>query len=198
MSGKITKYCGILLIVLSGLYVQTLFASENIDKTQKIDAKEIIETTCVECHNINCIVHSPDRSVGELVQIISFANRAEHFITKVEMIAVIKWLKAHRNELEPAPIDYDEMLKDFDPEMGLFLKENKCFVCHTGKVIKQKIDLLDQDEWKNIMTRMQKKGPDLLKGLDADGAAKYFTDIHSSMPYDATDSTEEMKDKKKQ
>jgi hypothetical protein len=53
---------GFIVLFLVGLVITgTAIATEttNIGKN-KIDAKRIIETVCIKCHNINRIIYSPD------------------------------------------------------------------------------------------------------------------------------------------
>ncbi len=207
MRRKQTKFIGIFLIIVLGFSGEVVLASEGNDSNHTkvseyagnntIDAKQIIDTVCIKCHNINRIVYSPERDVRDWVQIISFANRSEHFITKAEMFEVVKWLKKHRHELEPAPVDYPELTKIFDPETSAFLKENKCLICHTGERIKQKIGLLDTNEWKSIISRMQSKGPTLLEDLDIGKAATFLSNTHAQIPDEVIESIEEIKDKQK-
>ena len=166
----------------------------NIGK-EKIDAKSIIETVCTKCHNINRIVYSPDRDVRDWVQIITFANRKEKFITKEEMVAVIEWLQVNRKELKPAPVDIEELTTGFDPAMKEFLVKNKCLMCHTGDRIQQKAGLLSAQEWQGIISRMKSKGPGLLKGMKTDKAAEYLSNLHIQIPDDFAESAKDTEDK---
>ncbi len=181
---------GFMVIFLMGSVTdETANAEEQRNRgTDKLDAKQIIETVCTKCHNINRIVYSPDRNIREWVQIIAFANRNEHFITKEEMAAVIKWLQVHLNELKPASVDLEELTKGFDPATKAFLIENKCLLCHTGERIQQKAGLLSAEEWQGIISRMKLKGPDLLKGTDTDKAAEYLANFHMQTPDDISES----------
>lgn len=162
----------------------------NIEK-EKIDAKRIIGTVCTKCHNINRIVFSPDRGVRDWIRIIAFANRKEHFVTKEEMKAVVEWLKDHLNELKPAPVDLEELAKEFDTTTKEFLIKNHCLICHNGDRIQQKAGLLSTQEWKGIMYRMKLKSPDLLKDTSTEKAAEYLSNFHLQA---ADDIAENMKD----
>ena len=188
---------GFIVIFLVGLVItETAIATEttNIGKN-KIDAKRIIETICIKCHNINRIVYSPDRNVRDWVQIIAFANRKEQFITKEEMVAVVEWLQVHRKELKPIPVDIEELTKGFDPATKEFLVKNKCLICHTGDRIQQKAGLLSAKEWQSIVSRMRSKGPDLLKGTDTDKTAEYLANVHIQIPDDVAESVKDVKDR---
>ena len=185
---------GFIVIFLVGLAITgTAIATEttNIEK-DKIDAKRIIETACIKCHNINRIVYSPDRDVRDWVQIIAFANRKEHFITKEELAAVVKWLKVHLNELKPAPVDLEELAKGFDPKTKEFLIKNHCLICHNGDRIQQKAGLLSEQEWKGIMYRMKLKAPDLLKDTSNEKAAEYLSNFHLQSPDDFAESMKDV------
>ena len=188
---------GFIVIFLLGLVITgTAIATEttNIGKN-KIDAKRIIETVCIKCHNINRIVYSRDRDVRDWVQIIAFANRKEQFITKEEMAAVIEWLQVHRKELKPIPVDLEELTKGFDPETKEFFVKNKCLICHTGDRIQQKAGLLSAGEWQSIVSRMKSKGPGILKSTDTDKAAEYLSNVHIQIPDDIAESVKDTKDK---
>lgn len=165
----------------------------NIEK-EKVDAKRLIGTVCTKCHNINRIVFSPDRDVREWIRIIAFANRKEHFVTKEELKAVVKWLKVHFNELKPAPVDIDELTKGFNPEMKEFLVKNNCLICHNGDRIQQKAGLLSTQEWQGIMYRMKLKAPDLLKDMNTEKAAEYLSNFHQ-IPDDIAESVKEVIDR---
>ncbi len=184
---------GFIVIVLLGSVINvTAEATEktNIEK-EKIDAKRIIGTVCTKCHNINRIVFSPDRGVRDWIRIIAFANRKEHFVTKEEMKAVVEWLKDHLNELKPAPVDLEELAKEFDTTTKEFLIKNHCLICHNGDRIQQKAGLLSTQEWKGIMYRMKLKSPDLLKDTSTEKAAEYLSNFHLQA---ADDIAENMKD----
>ncbi len=188
---------GFIVIFLIGSVINgTAIATEktNIGK-DKIDAKRIIETVCTECHNINRIVYSPDRDVRDWIQIIAFANRKEHFVTKEEMAAVVEWLKDHLNELKPAPVDLEELTKGFDPTTKEFLIKNNCLICHSGDRIQQKAGLLSAEEWLGIISRMQLKGPGLLKGTDTDKAAEYLSNVHIQIPDDIAERVKDVIDR---
>jgi len=166
----------------------------NIEK-EKVDAKRLIGTVCTKCHNINRIVFSPDnRDVSDWIRIIAFANRKEHFVTKEELKAVVKWLKDHFNELKPAPVDIDELTKGFNPEMKEFLVKNNCLICHNGDRIQQKAGLLSTQEWKGIMYRMKLKAPDLLKDTNTEKAAEYLSNFHQ-IPDDIAESVKDVIDR---
>ena len=188
---------GLIVIFLVGPVITgTALATETTNTGKdKIDAKRIIETVCTKCHNINRIVYSPDRDGRDWIQIIAFANRKEHFVTKEEMVAVVEWLQSHRKWLKPAPVDLEELAKGFDPATKEFLIKNKCFICHTGDRIQQKAGLLSAEEWQSIISRMQLKGPGLLKGTDADKAAEYLSNVHIQIPDDIAESVKDIIDR---
>ncbi|NOG83103.1 MAG: hypothetical protein HND49_04685 [Planctomycetes bacterium] len=173
----------------------TIIANETTNtEKDKIDAKHIIETACTKCHNINRIVYSPNRDVRDWVQIIAFANRKEHFITKEEMLAVIEWLQVHRKELKPTSVDINVLTEGFGPEMKEFLIENNCLLCHTGERIQQKAGLLSAEEWQGIITRMKFKGSGILKNTDTVKAAEYLSNVHMQIPDDITESAKDTQD----
>ncbi len=177
---------GFIAIFLFGSVIhRTAKATEkaNIEK-EEIDVKRIIGTVCTKCHNINRIVFSPDRDVRDWIRIIAFANRKKHFITKEELVAVVEWLNAHLNELKPAPVDLEELAKEFDPATKEFLIKNSCLICHNGDRIQQKAGLLSIQEWKGIMFRMKLKAPDLLKDMNTDKAAECLSNLHLHVPDD--------------
>lgn len=184
---------GFIVIVLLGSVINvTAEATEKTNREkEKIDAKRIIGTVCTKCHNINRIVFSPDRGVRDWIRIIAFANRKEHFVTKEEMKAVVEWLKDHLNELKPAPVDLEELAKEFDTTTKEFLIKNHCLICHNGDRIQQKAGLLSTQEWKGIMYRMKLKSPDLLKDTSTEKAAEYLSNFHLQA---ADDIAENMKD----
>ena len=184
----------IMVIILLGSVINgTAKATEKTNREkEEIDAKRLIGTVCTKCHNINRIVFSPDRDVREWVRIIAFANRKEHFVTKEEMKAVVKWLKVHLNELKPAPVDLEELAKGFDPKTKEFLIKNHCLICHNGDRIQQKAGLLSAQEWKGIMYRMKLKAPDLLKDMNTDKAAEYLSNFHIQAPDDIVESVKEV------
>lgn len=186
----------IVILLMGSVVIGTAKATEKtgIGK-DKIDAKHIIETVCTKCHNINRIVYSPDRDVRDWVQIISFANRKEKFITKEEMVAVIEWLQVNRKELEPTPVDTDELTNGFDPAMKEFLVKNKCLMCHSGDRIQQKASLLSAEEWQGIISRMKLKGPGLLKDTNTDKTAEYLSNVHKQIPDDIAESVKDTEDK---
>ncbi len=173
-------------------------ASENTNRGKdQIDVKRIIEKVCTKCHNINRIVYSPDRDVRDWVQIISFANRKEHFITKEEVVAVIEWLQVNRKELKPTSVDIDKLTEGFDPAMKEFLVKNKCLLCHSGDRIQQKAGLLSAEEWQGIISRMKLKGPDLFKGTDTDQAVEYLSNYHMDIPDVISESVKDTSDQLK-
>ena len=188
---------GFIVFILMGSIINgTDKATEktNIEK-EKIDAKRIIGTVCTKCHNINRIVFSPDRDVRDWIRIIAFANRKEHFITKEELAAVVEWLKVHINELKPAPVDIDELTKEFNPAMKEFLIKYNCLICHNGDRIQQKAGLLSAEEWQSIMYRMKLKAPDLLKDMNTDKAAEYLSNFHIQVPDDIAESVKDVIDR---
>ncbi len=188
---------GFIVIILMGSIINgTAKATEktNIEK-EEIDAKRIIGTVCTKCHNINRIVFSPDRDVRDWIRIIAFANRKEHFITKEELAAVVEWLKVHINELKPAPVDIDELTKEFNPAMKEFLVKNNCLICHNGDRIQQKAGLLSAEEWQDVISRMKLKAPDLLKDMNTDKAAEYLSNFHIQVPDDIAESVKDAIDR---
>ncbi|GJQ60214.1 MAG: hypothetical protein SCALA701_30150 [Candidatus Scalindua sp.] len=181
---------GLLVIFFMGVAISgTAKAAEKTNReNDTLDAKQIIERVCTKCHNINRIVFSPDRNIREWVQIIAFANRKEHFITKEEMAAVIKWLQVHLHELKPASVDLEALTKGFDPATKEFLINNNCLICHTGEKIQQKAGLLSVEEWQDILSRMKLKGPALLNDTDTDKAAEYLANFHMQTPEEIAES----------
>jgi hypothetical protein len=188
---------GFIVIILIGSVINGIaIATEKTNtEKEKIDAKRIIGTVCTKCHNINRIVFSPDRDIREWIRIIAFANRKEHFITKEELAAVVKWLKVHLNELKPAPVDLEELAKGFDPKTKEFLIKNHCLVCHNGDRIQQKAGLLSAQEWKGIMYRMKLKAPDLLKDTSNEKAAEYLSNFHLQAPDDIAENMKDVIDR---
>jgi len=185
---------GFIVIFIMGSVVTGAAIVTETTKTEKekVGAKRIIGMVCTKCHNINRIVFSPDRDVRDWIRIIAFANRKEHFITKEELAAVVKWLKVHINELKPAPVDLEELSKGFDPTTKEFLIKNNCLVCHNGDRIQQKAGLLSAQEWKGIMYRMKLKAPGLLKDMNTDKAAEYLSNFHLQVPDDIAESVKDV------
>jgi hypothetical protein len=142
--------------------------------------KQIVNSFCIKCHNINRIAFSPERESKEWFKILSsdivMGQKVKNTLSRDEIIKVCNFLSNSNQELEPVQVDTKELTKNLDTETGNMLIKNYCLDCHTGDRIIKKMSELNPTEWEHVVDRMYTKAPELLKDVDKHDLATHLFD----------------------
>lgn len=150
-----------------------------------IDAKQIVETKCTTCHNINRIVYAPKYTVEKWLHVITtMEEQSQGLLTAQEMAAVAEWLYSNHDKLSPVEVRAQEMeaLHKVPENVRKVLVDNKCITCHTDDRIITEAAAWTQEEWQHVIERMRKKAPGLLGDVDAVEMSSHLFDSLGTIP----------------
>jgi cytochrome c5 len=152
--------------------------------TAEFNPKQIVNSFCIKCHNINRIAYSPKRGHNDWLKILSsdikMDQKIKNTLSRDEIVEVCNFLSNSNQELEPVQVDTKELTKNLDPETGNMLIKNYCLDCHTGDRIIKKMSELNSTEWEHVVDRMYTKAPGLLKDIDKYDLATHLYDQYLS------------------
>ena len=148
--------------------------------SEEFNPKQIVNSFCIKCHNINRIAYSPKRGHNDWLKILSsdikMDQKIKNTLSRDEIVEVCNFLSNSNQELEPVQVDTKELTKNLDPETGNMLIKNYCLDCHTGDRIIKKMSELNSTEWEHVVDRMYTKAPGLLKDVDKYELATHLYD----------------------
>jgi cytochrome c5 len=132
---RMTKYCGIIMVVLMGLSMQTLHASEKSEVKAvaddfdaefeaafavKIDAEMIVNSFCTKCHMMNQIVDAKNRESHEWVKTLSgssvMGETVKKSLSSEEIVEVGNYLASSKKTIKPVQVSKLMQTKRIDPE----------------------------------------------------------------------------------
>ncbi|MCI4624413.1 MAG: hypothetical protein L3V56_00460 [Candidatus Magnetoovum sp. WYHC-5] len=152
---------------------------------ETIDAKKLVETKCVTCHNINRIVYAPKYTVENWLHIIStMEKQTKGMFTVAEMAAIAEWLYANHDKLTPTEIQEQsvEALKKVPAPVRDILVKNKCIMCHTDERLITQAAAWTSEDWQHVIERMRQKAPSLLHDVDSVDLANHLFDSLATIP----------------
>ena len=90
--------------------------------------KEIINSFCIKCHNINRIAYSPKRGLDDWLKLLSshivMDQKIKSTLSHDEIVEICNFLSNSNQKLEPVEVDTKELTKNLDPETGNMLIKN--------------------------------------------------------------------------